>query len=378
MKQVPRALEEKIFRSLKPNKVLVLLGARRIGKTVLLKEIMKKIREPYLLLNGEDLDTAGILQKRTVANYKNLLGDKKLLLIDEAQKIPDIGAALKLMVDEIEGIKIIVTGSSLFDLNNQVGEPLTGRKFTYPMFPLAQMELAHDENPIITRGRLEERLVFGSYPELIHIKDNAAKTEYLKELVNSYLLKDILAHEQVRNSAKLYNLLRLLAYQVGKEVSLHELGRQLDMSKNTVERYLDLLSKVFVIYRLQGFSRNLRKEISKTSKWYFFDNGIRNALISNLSPLALRNDAGELWENYILSERIKRQAYTGMLVNNFFWRTYQQQEIDWIEERGGKLFAYEVKWRAGKKIKAPSAWKQAYPKQKFTVITPDNYLKWIT
>ncbi len=377
MNHVKRALEERIIKALKPNKVLVLLGARRIGKTVLLKEILKKINEPYLLLNGEDLDTVETLKRRSVANYKNILAGKKLLLIDEAQKIPDIGNILKLMVDEIKGIKIIVTGSSTFDLTNRLGEPLTGRKITFQMFPLAQMEIAAGENPISTRANLEERLIFGSYPELLQMESAEDKTAYLKDLVNSYLLKDILAFENIRNSSKLINLLKLLAFQVGKEVSMHELGRQLEMSKNTVERYLDLLSNVFVIYKLPGFSRNLRKEISKSSKWYFYDNGIRNVLISNLNPLVLRNDIGELWENYLLSERIKFQNYSGMLVSNYFWRTYHQQEIDWVEERGGKLYAYEIKWKADKKIKGPSAWTEGYPKEKFEIITSQNYLEWI-
>jgi predicted AAA+ superfamily ATPase len=354
-----------------------LLGARRIGKTTLIKQIIEQNKEPYLLLNGEDIETIDVLKKRSVENYKRLLGKNRFLIIDEAQKIPGIGSALKLMVDEINELKILVTGSSVFDLNNQLGEPLTGRKITFHVFPLAQMELSAYENIIQTKGLLEDRLVFGSYPELFQYESKEEKTQYLKELVNSYLLKDILAFENIRNSNKLLDLLRLLAFQMGKEVSMDELGRQLGISKNTVERYLDLLSKVFVIYRLKGFSRNLRNEISKSSKWYFYDNGIRNTLIANHNSIALRNDVGELWENYLLSERIKFQNYSGMLVNNYFWRTYQQQEIDFIEEREGKLYAYEVKWNPTKKIKEPAKWKEGYPDSKFEVITPDNYLSWI-
>ena len=361
-----------------PGKVLVLLGARRIGKTVFINEIINELKTPPLFLNGEDLGTHEIFRQRTIENYRMLLGDKKVLVIDEAQKIPEIGKALKLMVDEIKGIKIIVTGSSMFDLNNQLGEPLTGRKITFHMFPLAQMEFTKQENLIETRNQLETRLIFGSYPELLQYKTAAKKTQYLRELVNSYLLKDILAFENIRNSSKLLDLLKLLAFQMGAEVSLEELGRQLQISKNTVERYLDLLSKVFVIYRLQGFSRNLRTEITKHNKWYFYDNGIRNTLIANHHPLSMRNDTGALWENYLLSERIKYQSYSGMMANNYFWRTYQQQEIDFIEDKGGKLFAYEFKWKKNKPAKIPSAWAEAYPKQKFEVITSGNYLPWIT
>ncbi len=376
---IKRSIEERLKAGLIPNKVVVLLGARRIGKTSLVKKIIAELgQEKVLQLNGEDMATAEILKQRTVENYKRLLGNYTLLVIDEAQKIEDIGAILKLMVDEIQGIKIWVTGSSMFDLTNKLGEPLTGRKLTFDLFPLAQMEFQHYENLIQTKANLEERLIYGSYPELLQYPNNADKAGYLKQLVNDYLLKDILAFEGVRNASKMLDLLRLIAFQVGKEVSLDELGRQLGMSKNTVEKYLDLLTKVFVIYKLQGFSRNLRSEIVKSNKWYFYDNGIRNVLIANFSPLTLRNDVGELWENYCLAERLKFQYYTDLTVNNYFWRTYQQQEIDWVEEREGKLFAYELKWNTDKKVKVPSAWKNAYPDAGFEVIHPQNYLDWIT
>ncbi|NTW34042.1 MAG: ATP-binding protein, partial [Bacteroidetes bacterium] len=283
----------------------------------------------------------------------------------------------KLMVDKIEGIKIIATGSSMFDLANQLGEPLTGRKVTFNLYPLAQMEYSEEENIIQTKSLLEERLIYGSYPELIKYESYEEKAAYLNELVSSYLLKDILELDGIKNSSKMVNLLRLIAFQIGKEVSLDELGKHLGISRNTVEKYLDLLSKVFIIYKVSGFSRNLRKEITKMNKWNFYDNGIRNTLIANFNPVAMRNDIGELWENYILSERIKFQHYTGMIVNNYFWRTYYQQEIDWVEERGGNLYAYEIKWRNNKKVKVPSAWKEAYPKSGYTVITQDNYLDFI-
>jgi len=240
------------------------------------------------------------------------------------------------------------------------------------------MEYSEEENVIQTKSLLEERLLYGSYPELIKYESNEEKAGYLKELVSSYLLKDILEHDGIKSSSKMISLLRLIAFQIGKEVSLDELGKQLGISRNTVEKYLDLLEKVFVIYKVSGFSRNLRKEITKTSRWFFYDNGIRNTLIANFNPIALRNDIGELWENYLLSERIKFQHYTGMIANNYFWRTYNQQEIDWIEERDGNLFAYEIKWGENKKVKVPTAWKESYPESKYLVITQDNYLDFIT
>jgi predicted AAA+ superfamily ATPase len=375
---INRAIRAVFINKLQANKVLLLLGARRVGKTVFLRDLADNyFDEPFLFLNGEDMATTAVLSERTVENYRRLFGNKKLMIIDEAQKIPDIGLILKLMVDNIEGLRIIATGSSVFDLANKLGEPLTGRKYTFYLYPFSQKEYSDYENLIETKARLEERLIYGCYPELITLASNSEKAAYLNEIVNSYLLRDILEVDGVRSSSKMLSLLRLIAFQIGKEVSMEELGRQLGLSRNTVERYLDLLSKVFVVYKISGFSRNLRNEITKTSRWYFFDNGIRNALITNFNSLSLRGDTGELWENYLLSERIKFQQNTGMIVNNYFWRTYQQQEIDWIEEREGTLFAYEVKWNARKTPKVPSAWLAAYPLSSFEVITPENYLGWI-
>jgi predicted AAA+ superfamily ATPase len=378
VKIIKRALFDSLLKKILPGKVVVILGPRRTGKSFLLKQLLGVVKENYLLLNGEDHATVELLQNRRVSNYKKMLGETRLLIIDEAQKIPGIGLILKLMVDEIEDLKIIATGSSMFDLDQNIGEPLTGRKNTFYLFPLAQMELDQVENAIERKNNLEDRLIFGSYPELEKLETREEKAEYLREIVDSYLLKDILALESIRNSTKIRDLLRLLALQVGKQVSLEELGRQTGMSKNTVERYFDLLTKVFVIYRVQGFSRNLRKEIVKTSKWYFCDNGIRNTIIANHNPLHLRADVGELWENYLLSERLKFQSYKNLLVNNYFWRTYSQQELDWIEDRGGKLYGYEFKWNEHKIPKVPSAWRENYPDADFIVINPGNYSDWIT
>ena len=378
MTSYPRGIKTLFEKKLKPNKVLMLIGPRRVGKTAFIKYYLALWKpEETLVLNGEDVLDSALLQERSVANYSRLLAEKKLLVIDEAQHIPNIGLILKLIIDSIEGIHVIASGSSAFELGVEVGEPLVGRKNTIYMFPLAQMEYSKIEDYKTTLENREERLIFGGYPELSQYDDWKDKEDYLYQLMNDYLLKDILMVDGIKNSAKLYALLRLIAFQIGKEVSLEELGKQLGMSKNTVERYLDLLSKVFVIYRIGGFSRNLRKEIVKNSRWYFYDNGVRNALIQNFTRLKMRNDVGELWENYLTAERLKVQSYTQIHCNNYFWRTYDQQELDWIEEEGDQLRSFEFKYSLNKTPKIPGAWAKAYPDASFEVIHPGNYLDWI-
>lgn len=375
MKNIPRLVQQALMNDKSKGKALLLLGPRRVGKTALLRQVVLNYGKPYLWLEGEDMDTTELLMERTKANYKRVIGNHKLIVIDEAQHIAGIGTALKFMVDQFPDIKLMITGSSQFDLSNKLGEPLTGRSKTFHLFPVAQCELTTMENAIETKTNLLQRLVYGSYPEIWQYQTDEEKSVYLKDLVNNYLLKDVLAFESVKNASKIFNLLRMVAFQIGKEISYEGMGRQLGMSKNTVERYLDLLSKVFVLYKLTGYSRNLNKEIVKTTKWYFYDNGVRNAVIANFNSPAVRNDIGELWENYILSERIKWQHYSGIISNNFFWRTYDQQEIDWIEERNGNIFAYETKWN--KTVKKPVAFGKAYPKASFETITKNNYLDWI-
>ena len=373
---IVRKAQYLIKNKIKPGKVVVLHGARRVGKTFLIKEYLKTVGEKYILWNGEDFAVHELLSRRSVQNYKNILGSTKLLVIDEAHRIPDIGQVLKLIVDSFENLKIIVTGSSAFDIANLAGEPLTGRKYEIMLYPVSENEFLQFEKPEERHDNLLQRLVYGNMPEVINIDDSEDKAAYLRELVNSYLLKDILAFENIKNSSRLIDLLKLIAYQTGNEVSIEEIGRQIGMSKNTVEKYLDLLSKVFVVYRLNGFSRNLRKEVVKNSKWYFYDNGIRNAIVANFNHINLRDDRGMLWENYMMSERIKFQSYSGVVCNRYFWRTYDKQEIDLIEEREGKLFAYEVKWKNAK-IKSPAAWQKAYPASTFNVITTENYSDWL-
>ena len=373
---IERELQAKIEAKLIPGKAILLFGPRRVGKTVLIEEILKKFNGRTLILNGEDANTLALLSERSISNYRNLLNNIDLLVIDEAQAIPDIGKVLKLIVDEVAGIRVIGSGSSSFDLLNKTGEPLTGRSYSFNLLPISQSELSITENRLQTRQNLEARLIYGSFPEVITMADNNQRKEYLLDLVSAYLLKDLLSLEGLRNANKLRDLLTLLAYQVGNEVSLTELGSQLGLSKNTIEKYLDLLIKVFVIHRLGGYSKNLKKEISKSSKWYFYDNGIRNALIGNFNPLSIRQDTGLLWENYLVAERLKKKAYKSELTYFYFWRTYDGQEIDFIEANADMLKAFEMKWKY-KKFKIPAAWKGAYPEASFDIVNPENYLNWI-
>jgi predicted AAA+ superfamily ATPase len=373
---IERFIQKKIEKQLGKQKVIMLYGTRRVGKTTIIENIAGKYGTDALLLQGEDMQVAAMLSERTIANYRQLTRGKKLIIIDEAQAVPDIGMVLKLMIDNIKGITILVTGSSSFDLVYKTGEPLVGRNLLYHLFPVAQAELAATEDLQTTRRNLEQRLIYGSYPELWHLDDNEEQKNYLKQLVNSYLLKDLLMMENIKGADLLYKLLQMLAWQVGSLVSTVELGKSLQLNKITIERYLDLLTKVFIIYPLSGYSGNLRKEVTKSKKWYFYDNGIRNALINNFSPLHSRNDIGMLWEQYILSERMKYNAYKGYQPQYFFWRTYDGQEIDLLEYDNGKLQAIECKWQAG--AKAPLAFTKAYPEAAFAVVDQHNYLSWIT
>lgn len=376
MNPVTRILESRISEMIEPNKAMLIFGARRVGKTVLMKHIYDNFPGNKMFVNGEDLDTALLLQKRSVSNYKGVFGEIELLAIDEAQNIPEIGQIIKLIVDEIPGIRVIASGSSSFDLLNKTGEPLVGRSTQFVLTPFSQQELSRRENMLETHRNLESRLIYGSYPEVVLMESSEKKERYLRDIVSSYLLKDILAVDGIKNSAKMQNLLRLVAYQVGSEMSFDELGKQLGMSKNTVERYLDLLEKVFVIYRMGAFSRNLRKEVTKSGKYYFVDNGIRNAIIGAFQPLELRTDAGALWENYIIGE-FRKKNFNSLSYNDlYFWRTYDNQEIDLIEESPSGLTAFEFKW-GNKNPKMPKVFAQAYQGSKFFVVNRDNYLDFL-
>jgi predicted AAA+ superfamily ATPase len=374
---IKQAQLENLGKALIPNKAVIIYGPRRCGKTTLLKKFLETAQEKYILASGEDITIQDYLASCSVEKLKSFIGENRLLVIDEAQKIPRIGLNIKLLLDHREGLKVIATGSSSFDLAKDTGEPLTGRKFTLRLFPLAQLELCAIESRAETAAHLEERLIYGSYPEVVIADDNSFRQQYLRELTGSYLYKDILELDGLRHNDKLIRLLQLLAFQLGGQVSLHELGAQVGMSKNTVERYLELLEKAFVIFKVRGFSRNLRKEITKSCRYYFYDTGVRNAVISNFNPLRLRNDTGMLWENYCVAERVKKQEYRQILSNNYFWRTYDRKEIDWVEERGGALHGYEIKWSAAKKTKPPKDWLVAYPGSQYECISPENYLEFI-
>jgi predicted AAA+ superfamily ATPase len=377
MTYIPQKHIENLRKLITPSKVVVIYGARRVGKTTLLQKFLENEDTAHVLfVNGDDIVVRHYLESQSMNKLQDFVGEHSLLIVDEAQYIEKIGLNLKIIVDHMPHLKVIATGSSSFDLAKDVGEPLTGRKFVLTLFPLAQMEISELEKRHETEANLEVRLIYGSYPEVVTTRDNARREEYLREIISSYLFKDILALEGVRYANKLVRILQLLAFQIGSEVSLAELGRQLGMSKNTVERYLDLFEKVFVIYRRTGFSRNLRKEITKNHRFYFFDNGIRNALIGNFNPLAIRNDVGELWENYVISERYKRQEYNRQTVNSYFWRTYDKKEIDLVEEQKGELSGYEIKWK-NVPVKIPRDWKASYPSADFSVIHRENYLEFI-
>lgn len=373
---VPQAQLERLKFLTQPGKVVVIFGPRRVGKTTLLKQFLADAG-PHLFVTGEDVFMREALTSGSIEKLKAFIGDHHLLVIDEAQHIPEIGLNLKLVVDHLPHVKVIATGSSTFDLAKEMGEPLTGRKFTIRMYPLSQIELNQIQNNAQTNAQLDARLIYGSYPEIITHNNDAMRKEYLRDLVSSYLFKDILAFDGVKKSKKLIDLLTLLAFRIGHEVSVSEIASQLGMSKNTVERYLDLLQQVFVLINIRGFSRNLRKEVTKTSRYYFCDIGVRNALINNFNSLKHRNDQGSLWENYIVLERLKKQEYTQLWSNNYFWRTYDQKEIDWVEEREGHLFGYEIKW--GNTIaKPPKLWISTYSNASFECINQSNYLKFIT
>ena len=374
---IERTLGRRILEYLKiPQKAALVYGARRVGKTVLLNQIIKNYGNKVLFLNGEDNDAQALLEERSAANYRRILADKEILAVDEAQSVPDIGRKIKLILDEVPGIHVIASGSSSFDLQNKAGEPLVGRSAVFFLTPFSYNEITAFEDALETRQNLENRLVYGSYPEVALMDSLRQKEEYLRDIVGAYLLKDILALDGLRNSSKMHNLCRLIAFQAGSEVSGEELGRELGMSKTTVEKYLDLLSKVFVIFRLKAFARNLRKEVVKTGKWYFYDNGIRNAVIGNFSPLALRQDAGALWESYLIGERFKQMYNTGTERKYYFWRTYDQQEIDLIEEDDNKINAFEFKW-GGKFPKIPAGFAGSYPGASFEVINRETYLSFL-
>jgi len=376
---ITRFYSSRIEKNLHSNKVLVIYGPRQVGKTTLIKNYLKNYKGRVYQSTGEDAALKDILYSEKFSTIIPFFSDYDLLFIDEAQKIENIGQSLKIIVDQIPGIKIIATGSSSFDLSNKIGEPLVGRQNILKLFPISALEIKNQFGAVDVISQLDNYMIFGSYPEIINLKGKQQQIDYLSSLRDSYLLKDILELANIRNSKKILDLLKLVAHQIGQEVSIQELGNNLDMSKNTVESYLDLLEKSFIIFNIRGFSKNLRKEISKTSRYYFFDNGVRNAIINNFNPLNLRSgkEIVQLWENYLFIERFKKQEYKKITSNNYFWRTWDQKEIDLVEEREGKLFGYEFKW--GNKIpKPPQIFLDTYPNSSYQIINKENYLQFIT
>jgi predicted AAA+ superfamily ATPase len=362
---------------LQSGKALLIYGPRRVGKTTLLQNFLKTTHFKYKLDSGDNIRTQQLLGSQDFSQILAYIEGYELLAIDEAQNIPNMGLAAKIIVDQRPDIRVILTGSSSFELAGQVGEPLTGRKQTLTLYSLSQSELLSSYNSFELREKLEDFLVYGSYPEVVQAATYRQKVDVITEISNSYLVKDILAFDRVKNSKILLDLLKLLAFQVGSEVSLSEIGTKIGVDYKTIQRYLNLLEKAFVIVRLGGFSRNLRNEVTNKAKYYFLDNGIRNSLIAQFNGISQRNDVGQLWENFIFIERLKRRAYQSMYANMYFWRTYSQQEIGLVEDRDGKLHGYEMKWSASKLPNAPQQWTEAYPDSSYEIITPDTYQKFL-
>lgn len=369
---INRSVGSFIIARLFEGKAIILLGPRQVGKTTLIKSILDKRDEKVLELNADEPDVRELLDGCTSTRLRSLLGDSRLLFIDEAQRAPDIGITLKLVTDQIPEVQAIATGSSAFELNARTAEPLTGRKFEFMLYPLSFGELVQHHGLLEEKRLLDHRLIYGSYPEIVATQGR--EKELLKLLAGSYLYKDLLTLEQINKPVLLEKILRALALQLGSEVSYHEIGQLVGADSQTVERYIDLLEKAYVLFRLPALSRNVRNEIKKGKKIYFYDNGIRNAVIGNFTPITARTDTGSLWENYLISERIKLLNNRSHDSRRYFWRTTQQQEIDYIEDRDQQLFAYEFKWSNKRgSIRFPKTFLRNYENAVTTVITRENY-----
>lgn len=365
-----RSIEENITPLLGGRKAIIIMGARQVGKSTLLSQMLGG-REDVIWMNGDEPDIQDLFQEMTSTRIKTILGNKKILVVDEAQRIPNIGLRLKLITDQIPEVQVIATGSSSFELANKVYESLTGRKREFKMFPLTFCEMAKHTSFLEESRLIPHRLVYGYYPEIVANPGDERAT--LKELADSYLYKDILTLESIKKPDKLTRLLKALALQIGSQVSYNEIGNLIGLDSKTVEKYIDILEKSFIIFRLGSYARNQRNELKSSRKIFFWDLGIRNAIIGNLSQIENRTDAGELWENFVIAERLKKNAYSGSFAQSYFWRTRQQSEIDYIEEEDGKLSSFEFKWNERKaNVKCPEVFKNAYPETTFKVITPKN------
>lgn len=367
--------KRQIFPSIKAKlndeKALIILGPRQVGKTALLHQLEPALSTPVLWLNGDETDVRSSLVNPTSTLLKAIIGNAKTLIIDEAQRIENIGLCMKLITDQIKGVKLIVTGSSAFELANKINEPLTGRKWEFYLYPFSYGEMVASTSLLEERRLLDRRLVYGFYPEIV--LNPGEEEQRLKELSQSYLYKDILTWERIQKPDKLEKLVQAIAFQVGNQVSYTELGQLCGLDNETIEKYISLLEKAFIVFRLGSLSRNLRNELKKSRKIYFYDNGLRNAVINQFSPVGLRADIGALWENFIMSERVKTIAYFNIYCNRYFWRTHAQQEIDYIEESNGQMTAYEFKWNANAKARISSSFLKAYPNSLTQIITKDNF-----
>ena len=366
---IERFLYKNIENKLYKGKVIVVLGARQVGKTTLLRQMLRG-GDDVLWLNGDEMDVQRLFENASADRLLSEFGGKRVVVIDEAQRIKDIGLRLKLVADSDSDVQVVATGSSAFELANKVNEPLTGRKWEYRMFALSYGEMVAHHGKMKENRLLPQRLLYGYYPEVV--TSEGGEIETLKLLTDAYLYKDILSWENIKHPDKLQTLLQALAFQVGAQVSFNELGQMCSMDSKTVERYINLLEQCYIIFRLPSYSRNLRHELKSSRKIYFYDNGIRNAVIADFRPVEVRQDVGALWENFLIAERMKRNAYSGRWVNCYFWRTKQQHEVDYLEEGNGHLSAFEMKWNPAAKAKVPKSFVEAYPESDFRVVTPDN------
>lgn len=372
---IKRTLFNELRKQMFRGKAILLLGPRQVGKTTLARSLLAEFNEPMLEFNGDEPQTRAALANPSSARLKILTGQHKIVFIDEAQRIENIGLTLKLFTDQLPHVQVIATGSSAFELANKINEPLTGRKFEYELYPLSFVEMVEYHGFLAETTLLPQRLVYGYYPEVVSQMETGGSAQILKLLAGSYLYKDLLSLEGMRKPQLLDKLVKAIALQLGSEVSLNELAQLINTNSHTVEKYLDLLGKAYVLFRLPAYSGNARNEIKKGRKIYFYDNGIRNALIGNLNPLETRTDVGALWENFLISERMKYLSYQQDLLftRRYFWRTTQQQEIDYLEDRGGKLYAWEFKWNTKAKAKFPVTFTNAYPDCVTMRVDPDNF-----
>lgn len=373
---ISRDLFGTIKNQLFKGKAIILMGPRQAGKTTLVNIIKDSLTDRVLWLNGDESNVREALSNTGLSQLRSIIGNNKVLVIDEAQRIENIGITIKLIVDNLPEVQVIATGSSSFELANRINEPLTGRKYEHLLLPLSHQELQNHFGYLEEKGMLHHRLIFGSYPEVV--THPGEEEQILKSLSGSYLFKDIFTWENIKKPDRLEQMVKALAFQTGNQVSYHELGQLTGLDNETVEKYILLLERAFVIFRLNSFSRNLRNELKRSRKIYFYDNGIRNALINNFNQVEFRNDIGQLWENYLISERMKRNLYRIHYCNVYFWRNHNQQEIDYLEEYGGKIHAYEFKWNAKRKVNIPNSFAEAYPEHEWLVIHPENYLDFLS